>query len=390
MSMLFYLGIMLLGGLLFGRLAKKVGLPNVTGYLVAGLIVGPYVLKIIPADAASSISMVSEMALGFIALSIGAEFKLSYFREVGVRPVVIAILEGLCAMGAVVCGLLFAGQTLAFSLVLGAIASATAPAATIMVIRQYNANGPLTKTLLSVVALDDAVALIAFGFAVTVAKTLNSASDVNIAMSIAEPFIELGISIVVGAAAAAVMMIQLHFFKKTSNRLCAVCGVVFLCSAAADFFGASSLLSCMIFGALLANISKDADDVFRIADTVTPPVFMLFFVVSGAQLDVTLIPKIGLIGAIYVIMRVVGKFVGAFVGAVITHAPKTVRKYLGWTLVPQAGVAIGLTLVADSVVPQYAGQIRAIVLCGTLIYELTGPVISKLALSAAGEIEKKK
>ena len=128
MSMLFYLGIMLLGGLLFGRLAKKVGLPNVTGYLVAGLIVGPYVLKIIPADAASSISMVSEMALGFIALSIGAEFKLSYFREVGVRPVVIAILEGLCAMGAVVCGLLFAGQTLAFSLVLGAIASATAPA----------------------------------------------------------------------------------------------------------------------------------------------------------------------------------------------------------------------------------------------------------------------
>ncbi|MFR5889841.1 MAG: cation:proton antiporter [Lachnospiraceae bacterium] len=228
MSMLFYLGIMLLGGLLFGRLAKKVGLPNVTGYLVAGLIVGPYVLKIIPADAASSISMVSEMALGFIALSIGAEFKLSYFREVGVRPVVIAILEGLCAMGAVVCGLLFAGQTLAFSLVLGAIASATAPAATIMVIRQYNANGPLTKTLLSVVALDDAVALIAFGFAVTVAKTLNSASDVNIAMSIAEPFIELGISIVVGAAAAAVMMIPLHFFKKTSNRLCAVCGVVFL------------------------------------------------------------------------------------------------------------------------------------------------------------------
>ena len=208
MSMLFYLGIMLLGGLLFGRLAKKVGLPNVTGYLVAGLIVGPYVLKIIPADAASSISMVSEMALGFIALSIGAEFKLSYFREVGVRPVVIAILEGLCAMGAVVCGLLFAGQTLAFSLVLGAIASATAPAATIMVIRQYNANGPLTKTLLSVVALDDAVALIAFGFAVTVAKTLNSASDVNIAMSIAEPFIELGISIVVGAAAAAVSIVS--------------------------------------------------------------------------------------------------------------------------------------------------------------------------------------
>lgn len=144
----------------------------------------------------------------------------------------------------------------------------------------------------------------------------------------------------------------------------------------------------MIFGAVLANISKDADDVFRIADTVTPPVFMLFFVVSGAALDITLIPKIGLLGIIYVVFRVVGKFVGAWLGAVIMRAPKTVRKYLGWTLVPQAGVAIGLTLVADTVVPQYAGQIRAIVLCGTLIYELIGPVISKLALTAAGEIKK--
>lgn len=389
MSTLFYIGLLLLAGLLFGRLAKLLTLPNVTGYLIAGLLLGPFVLKIIPAETVDSISIVSEMALGFIALSIGAEFKLSYFREVGLTPVVIAILEGLLAVVAVVCGLLAVGQPLPFALVLGSIAAATAPAATIMVIRQYNAKGPVTKTLLSVVALDDAVALVAFGFAVAIAKSLTS-PDANILEAIADPFIEVGLSVVFGALAAVIMLIPLKFFKKQSNRLCATVGMVFLTSAVADYFGASTLLTCMVFGAILANISKDADDVFRISDIVTPPVFMLFFAVSGAELDITLIPKIGVLGVIYVVFRVVGKFVGAWLGAVIMRAPKAVKKYLGWTLVPQAGVAIGLTLVADTVVPEYAGQIRAIVLCGTLIYELVGPVISKLALTAAGEIEKAK
>ena len=385
MSVLFPIGLMLVCGLLFGRLAKKVSLPNVTGYLVAGLVLGPYVLGVVPKDTVTAMSMVSEMALGFIALSIGAEFKLSYFKEVGAAPVVIAIFEGLAASACVTCGLLAIGKPVTLALVLGAIASATAPAATIMVIRQYNARGPVTKTLLSVVALDDAVALIAFGFAVAIAKAINGGGDVG--RSIAEPFIELGLSILIGAVAALAMKIPLHFFKKQSNRLCAIVGFVFLTSAVASKVGASSLLTCMIFGALLANISKDADDVFRISDTVTPPIFMLFFVVSGAQLDVTLIPSIGVIGVIYVLLRVAGKIGGATLGAVIMRTDRKVRKYLGWTLVPQAGVAIGLTLVADQVVPEYAGQIRAVVLCGTLIYELTGPVLSKIALTKAGEIE---
>lgn len=386
-SILFPIGLMLLSGLLFGRIAKKLTLPNVTGYLVAGLVLGPYVLGVVSAETASSLAVVSEIALGFIALSIGAEFKLSYFREVGAAPVVIAALEGLMASVCVTCALLAIGQPLTLSLVLGAIASATAPAATIMVIRQYNAHGPVTKTLLSVVALDDAVALIAFGFAVAIARSVTGGGD--LLRSVAEPFVELGLSVLVGAAAALVMLIPLHFFKKTSNRMCATVALVFITSALASKLGASSLLSCMIFGALLANISKDADDVFRIGDTVTPPVFMLFFVISGAQLNVTLIPTIGLIGVVYVLLRVVGKVAGATLGAVITHSDSKVRKYLGWTLVPQAGVAIGLTLVADTVIPEYAGQVRAVVLCGTLIYELTGPVISKIALTKAGEIEKK-
>lgn len=386
MSVLFYIGILLLAGLLFGRLAKLLTLPNVTGYLIAGLILGPFVLGVVPEETAHSLSIVSEMALGFIALSIGAEFKLTYFKEVGIAPVVIAALEGILAVVAVVCGLLAVGQPLPFALVLGSIAAATAPAATIMVIRQYNARGPVTRTLLSVVALDDAVALVAFGFAVAMAKALTN-PQAKVVEAIVDPFIEVGLSVVFGAAAAVIMLLPLRFFKKQSNRLCAVVGMVFLTSAVAGRFGASSLLSCMVFGALLCNISKDADQVFHIADTVTPPIFMLFFVVSGAELDITLIPKIGVLGLIYVILRVVGKLIGAWSGATIMRSPKTVKKYLGWTLVPQAGVAIGLTLVADTVVPEYAGQIRAIVLCGTLIYELVGPVISKLALKKAGEIE---
>lgn len=386
-SILFPIGLMLLSGLLFGRIAKKLTLPNVTGYLIAGLVLGPYVLGVVSAETASSLALVSEIALGFIALSIGAEFKLSYFKEVGAAPVVIAAFEGLMASVCVTCALLAIGQPFTLALVLGAIASATAPAATIMVIRQYNARGPVTKTLLSVVALDDAVALIAFGFAVAIARSVTGGGE--LLSSIAEPFVELGLSVVVGTAAALIMLIPLRFFKKQSNRLCAVTALVFITSALASKLGASSLLSCMIFGALLANLSKDADDVFRIGDMVTPPIFMLFFVVSGAQLNVTLIPTIGLIGVVYVLLRVVGKVAGATLGAVITHSDKKVRKYLGWTLVPQAGVAIGLTLVADTVIPEYSGQIRAVVLCGTLIYELTGPVISKIALTKAGEIAKK-
>ncbi len=386
MSILFYVGLMLLCGLLAGRIAKLVGFPNVTGYIVAGLIIGPHILGIISLEATEGIGIVSEMALGFIALSIGAEFELSYFKEVGKTPVIIALLEGTLAIVFVTVTLLAFGYDLPIAVMLGAIASATAPAATIMVIRQYRANGPVTKTLLSVVALDDAVALIAFGFAIAVTKSFKGGSS-DLLITILDPFITLFLSIIIGVLFALILLIPIRFFKKESNRICAIVGVVFLTLTLADHLGASSLLACMVLGAVFVNISKDAVPVFRIADSVTPPIFMLFFVLSGARLDVSLIPAIGVIGALYIIMRVVGKLCGSWLGSVITKAPEPVKKYLGWTLIPQAGVAIGLTLVVDQVVPEYAGQIRAVVLCATLIYELVGPVVSKLALKKAGEIE---
>ena len=386
LGILFYLACILFSGLIFGKLAKRVKLPNVTGYLVAGLIIGPSVLGLIPGDIVSQMSILSDMALGFIAFSVGSEFKISYFKRVGVTPIVIAIFEAGVAGIFVILGLIIAGYEVPFSLVLGAIAAATAPAATVMVIKQYKAKGPLTETLLSVVALDDAVALIAFGFAVTVAKSIESPASGSPLLSILDPFIEIATAVVIGALLGAIFSFILRWFKSSSNRLILSIAFVFLAIALSTLLNVSSLMMCMSMGAILANVSSTSDTIMKITDSVTPPLFMIFFVVSGAELQLSVIPTIGLVGVIYVVLRVAGKMFGAWAGAALMKAPDTVRRWLGPTLIPQAGVAIGLSLVAESVVPQYASVIRAVVLCATLIYEIIGPMVTKICLKKAGEI----
>lgn len=385
-NVLFYLGILFFGGLLFGRLAKLVRLPNVTGYLFAGLILGPYVTHILPADTVDAISIVSEMALAFIAFTIGCTFKKSYFQRVGFMPIVIAICEALGAVLLVQLALILCGFNTAESIILGAIAAATAPAATIMVIKQYHARGPVTETLMSVVAIDDAVALIAFGFCVTIAKAITSTNSGNLLLSILEPVWEVLLALLLGAAFGFFMLLPLRFFKKQGNRMAIIIGTVFLSSSLATALDASALLSCMMTGAVFCNFSSEGDSIADLTDQFTPPIFMLFFVISGAQLNISILPKIGVVGILYVVFRVIGKILGTAVGAAIMRADKKIKKYLGPTLIPQAGVAIGLTLVAQSVVPQFAEEIRAVVLCGTLIYEIIGPAVTKAALTKAGEI----
>lgn len=386
LNILVYIAILLAAGILFGRIVKLVKLPNVTGYLLAGLLLGPYIFKVLPADVVESFSIVSEMALAFIAFTIGLTFKSSYFKRVGAMPIVIAIFEAMMAVFLVQGVLIVCGFNMPFAIVLGAIAAATAPAATIMVIKQYKAKGPVTETLLSVVAIDDAVALMAFGFSVTIANSMNGASE-SMLMSILDPFIEIGLSVLIGTVVGILMLIPMKFFKKVSNRLSITVCAVFLSSGAATLFGASSLLTTMITGMVFCNISKESDDIADIADSVTAPIFMMFFVISGAQLNINIIPQIGLVGVLYVVVRVIGKILGAFFGAKLVHAPDKVCKYIGPTLIPQAGVAIGLTIAAQTAVPQYADQIRAVVLCATLIYEIIGPVITKITLVKAGEIK---
>lgn len=387
LNILFYLALILFSGLIFGRIVKLIKLPNVTGYLIAGLLIGPYCFKLVPLSLVTGLELISEIALAFIAFSVGAEFKLSYLKKVGMMPIIIAVFEALTATVLVTLVLILFGFKIEIALLLGAIASATAPAATIMVIRQYKAKGPVTETLLSVVALDDAVALIAFGFAVAMVNTLQHPGEISVAMSIVKPFLEIIGSIGLGFILGILFTIPLRFFKKDSNRIIITTGFIFLGSALATMLGLSSLLLCMCMSAMLINVSESGEAIIKLTDNVTPPIFLLFFVISGMELDINILPKIGIIGILYVLVRIIGKAAGAYIGAFIMKAPDTVKKYLGYTLIPQAGVAIGLSLIASRMLPEFGSTIRAVVLCATLIYELIGPAVTKVSLEKAGEIK---
>ena len=384
-TIFYYLSTILVCGLLFGRFAKILHLPNVTGYLIGGLLIGPYMFGLLPELVIEEMNFVSELALGFIAFTIGSEFKFSYFKRVGVTPIIIAIMEALLAVIIVFFALLAIGVNVPYALVLSAIAAATAPAATVMVIKQYKAKGPVTETLLSVVAIDDAVALIIFGLNVAIAKALTTPS-VSLLTSVIAPIWEVIISIGLGILIGILVTLSMRFFKSRANRFTVAVAGVFVTITCAQLFHGSSLLMIMAMSAAFANLYHDVDLIMELCERATPPIFMMFFVVSGAHLNLAVLPTLGWIGLAYVIFRVLGKWLGAYWGASIMKTSDEVKKYLGPALIPQAGVAIGLTFVAQSVVPQYAGSIRAIILCATLIYELVGPAIAKLSLQKAGEI----
>ncbi len=385
-KILFDIAIVMLSGLVCGRLVKHLKMPNVTGYLIAGLLLGPCVLNVIPETMVSSFSVASDMALGFIAFSIGSEFKISYFKKVGVAPFVIACFESFGAVVIVIAACVLLGFPLPLSILLGAIAAATAPAQTIMVIKQYNAKGPMTSMLMSVVALDDATALIAFGFAATIVKSMEESKGFSM-WSVFEPIYEVLISFVLGIVMAIIMIVFLRHFKKSSNRICVIVGIIFLTIWISGKISGSALLSCMALGAALVNLSNEVDNVMQVSNAFTPPLLMFFFTMSGAGFNLEALKSIGLLGVVYVIMRVVGKMLGAYLGGKLTHQNEKVCKYLGPTLMPQAGVALGLILVAEAIVPQYGAQIRTVILCSTFIYSILGPSVAKWALTKAGEIK---
>lgn len=378
----------LLLSLLAGRIVRFVKLPNVTGYLLVGLLVGPYCLNWISEAAISQLSIISEVALGFIALSIGAEFKLSYLKQVGKAPIIIAVCEGFGAVIVVDLVLILCGFSVPFSLCLGAIAAATAPAATLMVVKQYRAKGPVTSTLLPVVAIDDAVALVAFGMSVAIAKAIQDPSAGSLLTSFMKPVLEIVGAFGLGAILGFVFALLTKEFKSRNNRISAAVAMVMLCLGLCDMLNISNLLCCMVMSAVYVNLSDVYEKVFELTDRISAPIFMLFFFLSGADLNIKIIASVGVIGLLYVIFRVVGKVSGAYIGAKLSHVEENVQKYLGFTLIPQAGVAIGLATTAMSVVPEYGAQIRTIILCGTVIYELIGPLTTKIALQKANEIQE--
>lgn len=409
MTILLSVSIAVLAGLLMTRAFKPFKLPSVTAYLIAGVLIGPYFLGalhingvgFISEDAVSRLSLISEVSLAFIAFSIGNEFRLEELKKTGRQALVIGIFQALAATVLVDLAL-FAVHlimpdklSLAQVLTLGAIATATAPAATLMVVRQYKANGPLTKLLLPIVALDDAVGLIIFAVSFGIAKSLVSGS-VDLISIIVNPLIEIVASLVLGALMGYLLTQLERMFNSNTNRLNMTIALVFLAAsismikfqAGPVHIGFSSLLVCMMLGTVFCNTCPLSQDVMTASDKWTSPLFALFFVVSGAELQLSVFKDsaIIMIGIIYIIFRCLGKYLGAHYSAKATHCSPEICKYLGITLFPQAGVALGMCATAMQLGEQ-GSLIRNITLFAVLIYELVGPLMTKDALMKAGEIK---
>ena len=408
MEILFSLSIALFAGLMLSRLAKMAQLPAVTAYLIAGILIGPFCLGAFGVEGLGFISMenieslglISDVALGFIAFSIGNEFRLSQLKTIGKQATIIGIFQAVfttLVVDAALIGFHFLMPDklpLEAAIVLGAVASATAPAATLMVVRQYKAKGPVTDTLLPVVALDDAVGLVLFSVSFGVAKALISGTP-SLTSILLEPIIEVVLSLALGMAMGYLFTYCERFFHSRSKRLAMSVAFVFLtvaCSMLKFEIGGvhiafSSLLSCMMLGTVFCNICDFSEELMDRLDRWTAPIFILFFVLSGAELDFNVFSDyiVVLIGLVYIVFRCLGKYYGARFSSDLSHADSNVKKYLGITLFPQAGVALGMAMKAEAL--GASGVIVAnITLFSVLIYEIVGPFLTKISLQKAGEI----
>ena len=404
MTIILSIAIALVAGLISTRIVKLLHLPNVTGYLVIGLIIGPYCLKLLNEDTVKNLSIIVTIALGFIAFSIGGEFKISSLKKLGKSIFTITFAQSFMALILVdisivlvfICLRNYNQGNLALALVLGAIATAKAPAATLMVVRQYKAKGIVTDTLLPVVALDDAFGLMFFSVSFAIAKVFATGDKITVMNILVYPLAEIVCSLLIGFAIGSLLALSMKWFKSRANRLILMITAVLLgvglCELFENFpFSLSSLLVCMMIGAAFCNLNQSALGIMDGCEKWTPPLFMLFFILSSAELDITLLASIGIVGIVYLISRSIGKYFGSYLGAKIVHADNNVKKYLGFALLPQAGVAIGMAQMVSSkfsvINPNIAKQVVTIVLCATLIYELFGPVLTKVALTKAGEIQ---
>ena len=385
MNVLLLIGIAMAAGLLVSRAARAIKLPNVTAFLVAGLIIGPCVAGIITKEQAASMEVISEAALGFIAYAIGGEFKLSYLKKIGKAPLTITIFQGIATALCVDVGLIALGFDVPLALLLGAIALATAPAATLMVVRQYKANGPVTRMLLPVVAMDDALGLMVYSISASVAEGMLG-GEITVQSMVLTPLIEIAGSVALGAALGWLLAFGARFFASRGNKLALSIALVLAGVGLCDVLNLSSLLVCMMIGAVMVNLSQQHEVLMEQCDRFTPPVFLLFFVLSGAELDLSVLPSVGVIGILYLVLRSLGKWGGTMLGALCVRADSNIRKYLGLTLLPQAGVAIGMASLVSARFPTLGAQVNTIVLAGVLVFELVGPIITKLALTKAGEI----
>ena len=409
MLILIQISVCLIAGLMMSRIAKLLNLPAVTAYLVAGLLLGPFCIGALglsnvgigfgSLDQVASLDLLSQAALGFIAFTIGNEFRLEQLKQMGSKAIIIGILQAVITtvfvdIALLILHLIFPTLiSVSSAITLGAIAAATAPAATLMVVRQYKADGPMTKLLLLVVAIDDAVGLVLFSTSFGIAKVIES-GEVSPVTIILEPIIEIVLSIVLGAAVGLALFGIEKFFHSRSKRLSISIAFVFLTIGLSmlEFdiggihIGFSLLLVCMMCGTLFCNVCDFSEELMGRIDGWTAPLFVMFFVLSGAELDLKILsnPLVLLIGVVYIISRSLGKYFGAYSSCAMTKCSKVIRKHLGITLLPQAGVALGMALTAQQLSDGHT--VRNVVLFSVLVYELIGPALTKRSLIAAGEI----
>ncbi len=413
METLLSIAVALCAGLLVSRFVKPLKLPAVTGYLIAGIPIGPYCLGKLgvpglgfPTTAdVKALSLFNDVALGFIAFAIGNEFRLSQLRQTGKQATVIGIFQALTAtlmVDLMLIGLHFFilgdSISIADAIVLGAIATATAPAATLMVVRQYKAKGELTDLLLPIVALDDAVGLIVFAVSFGIAKAINC-GNYDMVSILVEPLLEIVFSVLLGFVMGGVFSAAEKYFKSNSKRLSLSITFVILTVALSmmEFevggvkIGFSSLLVCMMLGTVFCNVCDFSADMMDKTDKWTSPLYILFFVLSGAELELDVFSNLSVIvvGLVYIFARAFGKWMGASISSKCMKCSPSVQKWLGITLLPQAGVALGMSVTVAQTLGADGELIRNIVLFGVLIYELIGPAMTRIALIHSGDIQPK-
>ena len=398
MDILFFVGIAIVSGFLGGKISNRFKLPSVVGYLITGLILGPSLFKVFSLELLNNIGVFNDVALGLVAFIIGSELRLSVLKKMGRGIITIIFAESFAAFILVFLGVYLLTHKVYVALIFGAMAPASAPAGTAVVLQEYKAKGPLTNALYAVVGLDDGLAIMIYAFAAALAKIYLLGSEVSFTAMIKGPIFEIIGAIILGVIIGAIFGYFIRKLHRRNDVLAVSIGAVLICAGLSNFFNVSLILSNLSLGMIFANIFLLANRrAYKAINSIVTPIYIIFFVIAGAHLQISLLPAMGLLGLIYIIARTLGLTGGALLGATLSNQSSVIKKYLGFGILSQAGVAIGLAIMAtrEFGVLGVEGQRLALLVINTIaattiIFEIIGPIATKFAISKAGEIGKAK
>jgi len=389
MNTILCLGIVLVGALVAEKLISYLKIPAITSYILLGILLGPYALNVTGGGLIASSELLSNIVLGFIAFHIGKNFSIEHFKRIGKAVISVSISVTIATLICVTAGIYYvAHQPFHIALIFGAIATATAPATTMMVIRQYKARGLFTDVLLGTVAIDDAWGIMIFSVSLAIAQVLQIGqfSEWIIMTVTIKAAAKIFLSVILGSITAIIASKISGYLKRREDVLTFILGAILINTGVALYFHMSPLLSNMFFGVMLVNIEKTSFKFFESVNSVDWPLYVMFYVLAGANLDIGLLSSLGLIGSVYIISRIIGRIGGAYAGAIFAGTEQSIRRYMGLALMAQAGVAIGLAMMAKASLPHTGGTILNIIIATTVIYEILGPIATRYSLSKAGDI----